>query len=87
MLHPMIHLLVPAALSCLNTSEVEKVHPDVRGHRWPPLAMSFGMHRNIFTQIPKKLKLFQAEQQKYQILDASQELNDFNSQQLSKPIV
>lgn len=87
LLHPMIHLLVPAALRCLNTSEVEKVHPDVRGHRWPPLAMSFWMHRNIFTQIPKKLKLFQAEQQKYQILDASQELNDFNSQQLSKPIV
>lgn len=38
---------------------------------------------NIFTQTPEQEKLFQAEQEKYQILDASQELNNFNSKELS----
>lgn len=55
----------------------------LRGHRWSLLIISFWTQRSIFTQTPEREKLYQAEQEKYQTLDASQESNNFNSKELS----
>lgn len=53
----------------------------LRGHRWSLLIINFWVNETFFTQAPQRETLFQAEQDKYQILDASQELN--NSKELN----